>query len=265
MYPTIEIFSIKIYTFGFLLACTWLLFFIFLHRFSIQRGIMRPVFANIIPFTLSIFLFSRVFHILSDWLNEKFILMELIEGNFLEFTKLFFIPQNFFFSLFWAVVGFLVIFIIKTHDRKKDRARYMDAIVLAFLAASLLWYFWALLGGQVYGIPFDSFLSIKYNHIDSIVKDRAALFPLAFFYIVLISAILMGLWKFTRKKTLPDGLIGFIGIGAFCIVIFLGEFLSGSRKDIFYDFFALSLNQAWALIWLIFVILWVLRIIGKKI
>ena len=82
------------------MAITWLLFFVLLHRFALQRGIIKPIFSDIIGFTLSIFFFSRLFHILTDWLDEKFILVELVNGNILEFLRLFFIPQDYLFSLF---------------------------------------------------------------------------------------------------------------------------------------------------------------------
>lgn len=264
MYPTLEIFSVRFYTFGVIIACTWLLFFVLLHRFSLQRGLLRPIFSDIITFTLSIFFFARVFHIFRDWLDEKFILMELLDGKVGEFLKLFFIPQNYLFSLFGAIVGFTLIFIIKTHMVKKDRNRYIDAIVLAFLSSGLLGYFGALLGGQVYGIPFSSPVSITYDHVDTIVKDRAPLFPLAFLYIIITAGILFGIQKFSTKRALPDGFMGYIGIGAFSLMIFLWEFLDGARKDIFYDFFSLSLNQLWALLGLIFAILWLLRLIQKR-
>jgi hypothetical protein len=191
--------------------------------------------------------------------------MELFDGKFVEFLKLFFIPQNYLFSLFGAIIGFIIIFVIKTHNNKKDRGRYIDAITLAFLFSSLLGYFWSLLWWQVYGIPFTGFLSITYDHIDSIIKDRAPLFPLAGLYIILVSAILLAIRKFSHGKTLPDGFIWYMGIGWFSLMIFLWEFLSGSRKDIFYDFFSLSLNQIGALAGLIIVILWMLRLIQKKI
>ena len=265
MYPTFELLAVRFYTFGIIIACTWLLFFVLLHRFSLQKGILRPIFSDIFTFTLSIFFFSRIFHIMRDWLDEKFILIELFDGKIVEFLKLFFIPQNYLFSLFGAIVGFILIFTIKTHAMRKERGRYFDAIMLAFLFSCLLWYFGSLLGGQVYGISFSSPISITYNHIDTIVKDRAPLFPLAFFYIIIISGILFGIRRFSSKKILPDGLIGYISIGAFSLMIFLGEFLDGAREDIFYDFFSLSLNQLWALLGLIFAILWLLRLIQERI
>ena len=248
------------------MAITWLLFFVLLHRFALQRGIIKPIFSDIIGFTLSIFFFSRLFHILTDWLDEKFILVELVNGNILEFLRLFFIPQDYLFSLFWAIFGFSLVFLIKTHSIKKDRPQYIDALVFAFLFASLLGYFWALLGGQVYGIPIDSPLSITYTHQDSIVKDRAPLFPLAFLYMVFSLAIIMVLRQFSsHNKSIPNGFIGSIGIGMISLMVLLGEFLSGARKDILYDIFSLSLNQIWALIGLTFAILWILRLIQKKI
>lgn len=265
MYPTFELLAVRFYTFGIIIACTWLLFFVLLHRFSLRKGILRPIFSDIFTFTLSIFFFSRVFHIFRDWLDEKFILMELFDGKIVEFLKLFFIPQNYLFSLFGAIVGFTLIFSIKTHTIKKERGRYLDAIILAFLFSCLLWYFGSLLGGQVYGIPFSSPISITYDHVDTIVKDRAPLFPLALLYIILIWGILYSIQRISTRKVFPDGFIGYIGIGAFSLMIFLGEFLDGARKDIFYDFFSLSLNQLWALLGLIFAILWILRLIQKRI
>jgi uncharacterized membrane protein len=82
---------------------------------------------------------------LGDWLNEKFIFMELLSGNLFSFLQLFFIPQRYMFSLFGAVFGFIVIFLIKTHQQKKDRAKYIDAIMYAFLFSSLLGYLATLL------------------------------------------------------------------------------------------------------------------------
>ena len=265
MYPTIEILNVTIYTFGTLMACTWILFFILLHKFSLERGVIRPIFTNIIPFTLAIFFFARIFHIMSDWLNEKFIFMELLSGNIWWFLHLFFIPQKYMFSLFGAVFGFILIFLIKTHSLKKDRLRYIDAIFFAFIYSSILGYIASLLGGQVYGIPFHSLASITYTHIDSIVKDKAPLFPLAILYVILTVGIIIGITRWAKGKNLPDGFIGYIGIWAYSLMIVIGEFLSGSRKDMFYDYFHLSLTQIGALLGLIFAVLWILRLIQKRV
>jgi glucan phosphoethanolaminetransferase (alkaline phosphatase superfamily) len=179
MYPTLEIFDITIHIFGVTLACTWLLFFVLLHHYAQKKGIIRPIFSEIVGFTISMFFFARIFHIFGDWLEEKFILMELTEGNILLFFKLFFTPQNYYFSLIGAVVGFLLVFFYKTHHTKEERDRYIDVIMHAFLFSALLGYLGALFGGQVYGIPYNGPLSITYTHSDSIVKDVSGLFPLA--------------------------------------------------------------------------------------
>jgi hypothetical protein len=58
-----------------------------------------------------------------------------------------------------------------------------------------------------------------------------------------IAGMIIGMKKLAQKKVFPDGFIGYIGVGIFSLMILLGEFLSGTRKDIFYDFLSLSLNQ----------------------
>lgn len=265
MYPTFEIFDATFHVFGIILSVCWLLFFILLHHFSLERGIIRPVFIDILTFTASMFFFARVFHILGDWLNEKFILMELTDGKILSFLKLFFTPQNYYFSLFWAIVWFFLVFLIKTHSSKKERPRYIDAIVPAFLTTLIPGYIWAFLWWQVYGIPYAWVFSVSYHHADSIVKDKAELFPLALIYAAFCLWICIGIKKWSQWKTHPDGFIWYLWIASFSFLLLIGEFFSGWRKDIFYDYFGLWLNQIWALCGLIFATLWILRIIGKKV
>lgn len=272
MYPTIEIFSIQIYTFGFIIACTWLLFITLLHKLSQKRGIIRPIFWDIVTFTLSILFFARIFHIFADWVNEKFIFEYLFQGAFVDFFRLFFIPPNYLFSFFGWAFGFMLVFYIKTRSAKETRPKYLEAIIFAFLWASLLWYFGAFLWGQVYGIPFNSFISVTYTHVDSIVKDSVPLFPLAPFYMICILFILVWLYTAGKRAHFPVGFLWYVGLGCFSLLIFLGEFLSGSRNDIFYDLvirlthwlFWMSLNQIWALIGISMSFIWVLRITEKE-
>lgn len=67
--------------------------------------------------------------------------------------------------------------------------------------------------------------------------------------------ILIFIEKFSKRHHLPDGFIGFLGMGLFFGGLFLGEFLSGSRKDMFYDVLYLNLNQIGALVLIIVSIL----------
>lgn len=263
MFPTIEIFGVTFYTFGTLMACTWFLFFILLHRASWKHGIHKPVFAAIVPFTLSMFFFGRFFYILAEWVEQKFILMELVHGNIVSFLRLFFIPQDYFFSLFGAVFGFFLVFFILTEDHKKDRRKYLDAIMEAFLWAGLLGYFAALLWGQIYGVSWNSPFSLIYDHKNSIVNYRTPLFPLAIVYILSLVGIIFSIKKLSHLD-LPHGYRGYVTLAVFSAVIFILEFLSGSRKDIFYDYFSLSLSQIGAVIGIIVSILGILRISNSR-
>ena len=71
--------------------------------------------------------------------------MELAHGNILSFLRLFFIPQDYHFSLFGAIFGFGLVFMILTNKNKKERPAYLDVIAYAFLWSALLGYFAALL------------------------------------------------------------------------------------------------------------------------
>lgn len=264
MYPTIEISGFYIYTFGTIIACTWLLFIILLHRFAWKKWFTKSIFGSIVPFTLSIFFFGRLFYILSEWVDQKFILMDLLHGNIINFLKLFFISEEYFFSLFGGIFGFMMVFLWKTRQIKKDRWRYLDGIIFAFLYAAILGYFWALLGGQVYGIPFHSPFSIVYDHKNTIIKDHIPLFPIAALYMILCIILVVSLRRMSKRILLPDGFIGFMGMGIFSSFIFLWEFLSGSKEDIFYDMVYLSLNQIGAIIGIVISVLWLINLSIKS-
>ena len=163
-----------------------------------------------------------------------------------------------------GIFGFMLVFLWKTRTIKKDRVRYLDSIIFAFLYSAILWYFWTLLGGQVYGIPFNSPISIVYNHSNTIIKDHIPLFPISVLYMILCAVLAVTLRKMSKKILLPDGFIGFMGMGIFSIFLFLWEFLSGSREDMFYDTFYLSLNQIGAIIGIVISILWLINLSSKS-
>ena len=71
--------------------------------------------------------------------------MELAYGHIFSFLRLFFIPQDYHFSLFGAIFGFGLVFMILTSKNKKERPAYLDVIAHAFLWSALLGYFAALL------------------------------------------------------------------------------------------------------------------------
>lgn len=67
--------------------------------------------------------------------------MDLFNGNIGKFFHLFFAPKEYFFSLFGAILGFMIVFLIKTRHEKKNRLCYLDAIIYAFLFSAILGYF----------------------------------------------------------------------------------------------------------------------------
>lgn len=267
MYPTIEILGLKIFTFGILLSITWLIFVTLLHHFAWKKWFTRSIFSDrtIIYFTLSMFLFARIFYVFTEWRDEQFIIRKLFDGKIFEFLKLFFTPENYHFSLFGWIFWFFLIFFWSTRNIKRDRLRYFDALTLAFLYSSLLGYLATLLWGQIYGIPFDSFFSITYTHRGSIVWLRSAVFPLPIFYMISIAILIYGLTRFEKKiGELPDGFMGYLSLWLFSGMIFLWEFLNGS-DDMFQSLFYLNLNQIGAIIGIILSLLWIFRNIEKTI
>lgn len=206
MYPFITIADIQIHFFGIFLAAAWILFFICLHIFAQKKNITKSIFEDIVPFTISMFVWARFFFILSQWRNEKFIFQEFITGqtSFLDFLKTIFITDNYNLSLAGGIFGFFLIFWYKTKKQKSPRRKYLDIIMPAFLIAGIVAYFGAFLGGQVFGVPYDGIFGIEYNTKHRTVPISGPLFPLAF-YFMLGNAILLALgWKFS-KKILPDG------------------------------------------------------------
>lgn len=78
----------------------------------------------------------------------------------------------------------------------------MDVIVPAFFIAAIIGYIGALFGGQLYGIPFDSPISILYYNKYSIVPFQRELFPLPLIYAILLSGC-MYFWHKLRNMDAP--------------------------------------------------------------
>jgi prolipoprotein diacylglyceryltransferase len=261
MFPLINIWStIDIYTFWVALVVSWALFFILLHHFSLQKWINKTVFSDIVTFTFSIFFFSRVFFIMSEWREEKFLFQDLAEWKgFWNFLHQFFITDNYNLSLAGGIIGFLLVFFIKTWHQKRDRTGYLDVVIFAFLLTAIVGYLWALLGGQIYGIPFNSPFSILYDNKNSIVPFQNPLVPLPILYMLVTGGIYWFLWKLSRKQELPNGFIGYMGMGLYSVTLFLWEFLNGS-EDMFQSALGVNLNQLLALFLIVYAFIWFYRI-----
>lgn len=259
MYPLINIAdTVNIYTFGLWLVFAWGIFFISLHQFAIRKGLSKHIFSDIVTFTFTIFLSSRIFFIISEWREEKFIFQDLFEGRgLLRFLHQFFITDNYNLSLAWGILWFFLVFFIKTWGKKKEV--HLDIVVFSFLLAAAIGYTWALLGGQIYGISFNSIFSIVYSDKNSIVPFQNPLFPLPVFYIFLSGWLYYFLHKMA-EKSLPDGFIWYMGVGIYGVILFIFEFLNGSTDMVQSSLF-LNMNQ---LIWVFLIgysLIWLTKLI----
>jgi len=129
MFPSFSIFGITVYTFGLALSVSLGLFVWMLYRLSIKFGINTNFFlGNILFFFLSSFLFSRLFYVLAEWRDYKFIFQE---GVFR-----FFFMSDYNFSLIGALFGFILILYINIRKFKLSSNKYMDAVFLSFFFAA---------------------------------------------------------------------------------------------------------------------------------
>lgn len=262
MYPFITIGDIRIYVFGLFLVCAWILFFSCLHFFSQKKGISKPIFSdNIMSFTLAIFFSSRLFDMLTQWREYKFIFQDFLSGetSFLHLIYEFFISTNndmYGLSLAGGIIGFLILFLYKTQKQKNLRARYLDVIMPSFLIAAVVGYIGAFLGGQVYGAPSEWFFAIEYTTKFRNIPFNGPVFPLAFFYILIIIVLLVIYSKYLNKKSLPDGYAGYILLGVFGIALFIWDLFSGS-PDIFEIF--IRINQLVGILCIIIASVWLAK------
>ena len=256
MYPSFTLFGVTVYTFWLALSASLGLFIWMLYRLSLKFGINTNFFlGNILFFFLSSFLFSRIFYILAEWRDYKFIFSE---GVFK-----FFFMSDYNFSLIWAFFWFLLVLYIYIRKFKLSSNKYIDAVILSFLFAAIVWFLWAFLGGQICGKPTDLSIGISYvNFPDSKCPFTSPTFPLALIYTI-ISFLLFSALYIVRQFINIEGFVGYIGILIFACVLFIGEFFSGNM-DIFRSFIPLNLNQIGAIVLLLIGIRWLRRIYHQK-
>ncbi len=234
MYPRIELLGISIYTFGLALSISFILFFFMLYKLSEKFGINANFFlGNVLWFFLSMFFFSRFFYIIAEWRDFWFLWNQGV------FKFLFMSDYNF--SLMGGILGFMVVLLFQLKRFKISSRKYIDAIVLAFLFASIIGFIWAFFGGQIYGRPTDSFIGITSTSDMNNTPYSSPMFPLALLY-SFASFILFFCLYLVRKFTKIEGLVGYIGILLFTSILFTAEFYSGGT-DIFKAYMFFNLNQ----------------------
>lgn len=222
MYPFFEIYGIKIYTFWLTLTICFFLFFFLLKKFSFSIGANPSFFSRyIVLYLIGTLFFGRVFYILFNWENFKF--LKPIE---------FFITNDYNFSLFWSIFGFLLILFILSRKEKVSFRKYLDVATLSFFAVAPIWYLWAFFWWQVYGKPTERGIEINSQSPISLIPYEVPIFPLAFLYGI-ASIIFFFILFFFSKKTHIAGVIGYMGILLLSFTLLAWETLSGKYDSIY--------------------------------
>ena len=240
MYPFFEIFSwVFIYAFWLSLS---ICFFVFL--FLLQRNAKRFWYDfsffthNIVWFFLSIFFFSRLFYVIANWYDQRFIWENPIQ---------FFIMSDFNFSLFGAIFWFIIIYYVLTRIEKRDFERYIDWIVIAFFATLVIWFIWSFFGWQVYGRETHFWIEILYNrHNFSPVPFQVPIFPLPLVYALLSFFIWIWLYILTLFINIK-AFVWYVGLILFSALILVFENFSG-KSDILNWFAFINFPQLCAII-----------------
>lgn len=242
MYPFIEPINwFLIYTFGLSLVVCFFAFFWMLKKLGTKYSFDTTIFTNnILWYFLSVFFFSRLFYVIGQWNDLKYI------DNSLEF----FIMSDYNFSLYWAIIWFFIVLYINLRLRKEKLEKYIDGLVLSFLFILVIWYIWALLGWQVYweSISHQS-IGITYNHPFTSVPS-GKLFPLPLVYAILSFLIFSSLYILSMFIKIR-WFIWYMGLLLFAIMLVVFENYTW-RFDIFKIELGINMPQILSILLIIF-------------
>lgn len=232
MYPyLINIWQFQVSTFWLSVTICFFLFIWMFYKMSKKLDLKINIFKNnLILFFLSIFFFSRLFYIISKWNDYKSMVNPLY----------FFITDDYNFSLIWGILWFLIMFYILLKIKKEKSDNYIYPLVLSFIFVLPLWFFWALLGGQVYWIDTNFWIEISYSW-DTKIPYILPIFPLPIFYSILF--FLLFCWLYISNLYFKEKNILWYGwIMIFACIIFIMDFFNW-KPDIFKDYLFLNLSQ----------------------
>ncbi|MCD5385238.1 prolipoprotein diacylglyceryl transferase [Candidatus Gracilibacteria bacterium] len=250
MFPFFEpINGFLIYTFGLTLTISFFAFLWMLKKLSIRFGYDFIIFKkNILWFFLSIFFFSRLFYVISKWHDLKYI------KNPLEF----FIMNDYNFSLFGAIFGFLIVLYITLKIRKEKLDKFIDGLAISLFFILSIGFIGALFGGQVYGKETTLGIEILYTNPFTPVPFQVPIFPLPIVYSILFF-ILFSISYISSMYIHTKGIIGYIGLIIMSLLFIIFEFFSG-KYDIFRDNIGINLTQILSIIFIIFCIYRLIKI-----
>lgn len=250
MYPFFEIFSwFYVYTFGLSLTICFFVFLWMIKKLSHKFWINDTFFFNrILWYFLSVFIFSRLFYVISRWSDFKFI------KDPLEF----FLMSDYNFSLIWAFFGYFLVMFISIVLHSLRSWKYMDVSVLSFLFASVIWYIWAFFGWQVYWKETNFWIEILYSNSFSPVPYEVPVFPLPIVYSIVFFILFCVLYMFAMFITVR-WIIWYIWLILIWAVLLILDTFSWK-----YDYFKIELwisfTQIWAIALIIFWFYWFYRI-----
>ncbi len=246
----------RIYTFWLWLSLAFVAFIYMLKKMSKKSGINQNFFAgNALLFVVSTFLFSRLFFVIAEWTDYKYIIGDRFLNFFL--TN----GDDYNLSFMWGIIGFLVVLIYLIYRHQQNHEKYIDVVVVSFFFAAIIGYLAALFGGQIYGRPTSLPIGIVYQGEDMNIPYTSAVLPLALFY-SLLSFSTFTILYITKELNKIPGFIGYLGIWIFSIILLVGEFFSGTQ-DVFHSLIQLNLTQIGAIVGILTSWVWLFRQIRK--
>ncbi len=239
MNPYFEVFWYPVYIFWLTIVVCFFLFLWMLKKLSVRFGFEYHFFTNsILWYFIFVFLFSRLFYIISMWKDMKHIQDPLD----------FFIMSDYNFSLFWALFGFFIVLLLNVKLVKKSIHKYIDWFMLSFLFISILWFIWAFFGWQVYGEITSLAIGIAYDNAISTIPLTWELFPLALIYSA-ICFILFSTLYILSMYIKTRGIIWYSGLGIFSAVVLWLESFSW-KPDIFKVAYWMNISQIFAILFI---------------
>lgn len=255
MFPQFDLFGMQIYTFWLSMSIAFILFFWMLYKLSIKFWINSNFFLNSVFFYfISIFTFSRLFYILSEWRDFKFI--------FKEWYLKFFLMSDYNVSLIWWIFWFLLVLYFKLKKFKLKSDKYIDAIVLSFFFAAIIWYIWAFLWWQILWKPTSLWIWIIYDNPFNKSPYSWPIFPLAIFYSIF--CFLLFVWLYIARIFVKiEWFVWYLWILIFCSLLLIFEFFNWS-PDIFSSYIYINLTQIGAILLLLYATRWMSKIYRQE-
>lgn len=254
MFPFFEIYNwFIVYSFWLTLTICFFLFLWKLKKMSFRFSFNFSFFLNnILWYFLSVFIFSRLFYVVSKWNDMKFI-KDPFE---------FFIMSDYNFSLFWWIVWFMLVFLLNIKLEKSKIIQYIDWVVLSFLFVVFIWYIWAFFWWQVYGKETHFWIELLYTHPFSNIPYEVPIFPLPIVYSVLYFILFSVLYSLSLVVNIK-WLIWYTWLILFSLILFIFEFFNW-EYDIFKIFMNINLNQIWAIILMLISWYWLYTVATQK-